>query len=288
MLELNKSKKAGNRLGAPKVIAVTSGKGGVGKTLTTVHLATAARRLGKRVLVLDGDMGMANVDVVLGLHARYNINDVLENNIALRDIILEGPLGIRIIPSGSGIAQLANLSYVQRIKLVEHIEALNEEFDLLLIDTGAGISETVMHLNSVADQVVVVTTPEPHAMTDAYAVIKVLHQKHENSRVNLLVNLTHSDDEGLKVSTRLAEVSRRFLGMEIGYLGCIPVDPQVQRSIARRQAASESATHTISGQAWNRATRELLEYSQHSGARQEVDIWRELIWTQQSQVAARI
>jgi flagellar biosynthesis protein FlhG len=285
---MSNNTKTQKRTSAPRVIAVSSGKGGVGKTLTTVHLATAASRLGKRVLVLDGDMGMANVDVVLGLHARYNINDVLENNIPLRDIILEGPLGIRIIPSGSGIAKLANLGYVQRAKLVEHIEALNEEFDLLLIDTGAGISETVQHLNHVADQVVVVTTPEPHAMTDAYALIKVLQQNNEELNVSLLVNMVHSDEEGLKVSARLAEVGQRFLGMEIGYLGCIPVDPQVQKSVARRQVATESATHTISGQAWNKVTRGLLDCSHHLGKRQEMDIWRELIWSQQSQIGARV
>ena len=125
-------------------------------------------------------------------------------------------------------------------------------------------------------------------MTDAYALMKVLQQKCSEIRVNLLVNMVHSDEEGLKVSARLAEVARRFLGMDIEYLGCVPVDPQVQRSVARRQAANEVATHTISGQAWNRATRQLLDSYGSSTSRQEMDIWRELIWSQQSQVVARV
>ena len=244
---------------APLTISVTSGKGGVGKTLTTVNLAVAARRMGRTVLILDGDLGLANVDVVLGLKARYNISDVIGGAAALKDIIVAGPLGIDLIPSGSGVSSLTQLSNLQKQQILDQIGAIDRAYDLVIIDTGAGIADTVTHFNMAADQIVVVTTPEPHAMTDAYALIKVLAEEHGAKSFNLLVNQTRSPDEGLKVAERIAEVAVRYLKVRVNHLINVPFDPAVPKSVMQRRAASAESTHTIAGQAWAEAARRLFD-----------------------------
>jgi len=264
-------------------VTITSGKGGVGKTLTTVNFAMAARKMGHSVMILDGDLGLANVDIVLGLQARYNIRDVLDGIVRLKDIIVEGPAGIRVIPSGSGISSLVNLTYVQKQFILEEIETLDAQPDLLLIDTGAGISTTVTHFNKAADQVIVVTTPEPHAMTDAYALTKVLGEEYGISTVGLLVNQTKSSDEGLKVHERLTEVAKRFLRTKIEFLGCVPTDPQVQRSVMQRRAASESSSLTVAGQAWNQIARRTMAALFNSCEGQSMgNVWSSLLWSESS------
>lgn len=276
-----KSGKTGSK--KPRVVTITSGKGGVGKTLTTVNFAMAARKMGHSVMILDGDLGLANVDIVLGLQARYNIRDVLDGIVRLKDIIVEGPAGIRVIPSGSGISSLVNLTYVQKQFILEEIETLDAQPDLLLIDTGAGISTTVTHFNKAADQVIVVTTPEPHAMTDAYALTKVLGEEYGISTVGLLVNQTKSSDEGLKVHERLTEVAKRFLRTKIEFLGCVPTDPQVQRSVMQRRAASESSSLTVAGQAWNQIARRTMAALFNSCEGQSMgNVWSSLLWSESS------
>lgn len=279
----------------PRVISVASGKGGVGKTLTTVNLAIAARRMGYSVLVLDGDLGLANVDVVLGLKARYNINDVIEGTVELKDIILTGPLGIEVIPSGSGLARLADLSQLERLQLLDQLEAFNRSYDVFFIDTGAGISPNVLHLNAVSHEIIVVTTPEPHAMTDAYAFIKVMSEQYGEKSYSLIVNMVHSEEEGLKVSQRITDVARKFLDTKISTLGSIPFDPQMQKSVMMRRAASESSTYTIAGQSWNRISRQLFQgmtahEPSHPPGADEGDrkFWRELVMTQSADRARSV
>jgi flagellar biosynthesis protein FlhG len=269
---------------SPTVVTIASGKGGVGKTLTTVNLAIAARRMGQSVLIFDGDLGLANVDVVLGLTARYNIRDVLDGNAELKDIIVEGPLGIDLIPSGSGISSLTRLSPAQKQQILDQIERLEETYDLLLIDTGAGIAENVVHFARAADRTVVVTTPEPHAMTDAYALIKVLAEEHDVKSFSLLVNQTRSAEEGFKVSERIAEVAMRFLNVRVSHLGNVPSDPQVPKSVMQRRAASEQSTFTIAGQAWNQAARKLFgEACPKNRSANVQDFWRTLLWDEAPQ-----
>lgn len=262
---------------APYTICVTSGKGGVGKTLTTVNLAVAARRLGRSVLILDGDLGLANVDVVLGLKARYNISDVLDGTAQLQDIIVSGPLGIDLIPSGSGVSSLTQLSTLQKQQILDQIGAIDRVYDLVLIDTGAGISDNVLHFNMAADQRVVVTTPEPHAMTDAYALIKVLSEEHGAKSFQLLVNQTRSPDEGVKVAERIAEVAKRFLSVKVHHLVSVPYDPAVTKSVMQRRAASEASTHTIAGQAWAEAARRLLGETTQQSKSKEGGFWLSLL-----------
>ncbi len=266
--------------GPSKTIAVTSGKGGVGKTLTTVHLAMAARRMGYDVMILDGDLGLANVDVVLGLHARYTLQDVLDGQVDINEIVLSGPMGMGILPSGSGIANMANLSLVQRIALLDHFARLNRSPDVLLIDTGAGISDNVMHFNSSADEVIIIATPEPHAMTDAYATIKVLCENHGVNRVHLLVNMVRHESEGAKVYERISDVARRFLNCKVEYIGSVPHDPQQQRSVAARRAVSESSISTTAGQAWNQIARKLYSGLTPGDRKEQTQsVWKDLLWS---------
>lgn len=261
---------------APLVLSITSGKGGVGKTLTTVNFAVAARRMGLSVLILDGDLSLANVDVVLGLTPRYNIRDVLDGNAELADIIVDGPLGICLIPSGSGIASLAHLSYVQKQQILDQLGRIKDRYDLLLIDTGAGISDTVLHLNRVADRSIVVTTPEPHALTDAYALIKVLAEEHKTKHFDLLVNLAKSEGEGLKIAERIADVAMRFLNVQVAYAGHVPYDPAVGKAVMQRRAASEQSTFTLAGQAWAQIARRLMAMPAVKAAGGN-DFWRHLL-----------
>jgi flagellar biosynthesis protein FlhG len=269
----------------PLVISISSGKGGVGKTLTTVNFAIAASMMGHRVLVFDGDLGLANVDVVLGLHARYNIRDVLDGQVKIEDIMIDGPAGIKVIPSGSGISKLQQLSYVQKQVLSEELSSLDGLFDIIFIDTGAGISDNVIHLNKKADKIVVVTTPEPHAMTDAYALIKVLEENTNaatKSKVGLLVNMARTDNEAENVAKRLSDVAQKFIQTKIEYLGRVPHDPQVTRSILVRKAASENSMHNLSGQAWNRIAKSIIESFKLSTHREEGgNFWQNLLWSEE-------
>ena len=264
---------------APTVIAIASGKGGVGKTLTTVNLAACARRMGKSVLIFDGDLGLANVDIVMGMQARYNIRDVLDGHASLKDIIITGPLGIDLIPSGSGVASLLNLSHVQKQQIIEEIASLEQRYDVLLIDNGAGISSSVMHFCRAADEILVVTTPEPHAITDAYALIKVLTEDHGIKQLNLLVNQVQSAAEGLKIFTRLTDVVKRFLDVQVTFVGSVPTDPKVATAVMQRKVASAESAHTIAGQAWLQAARQLLGSSGKAHLHTDVqEFWRSLLW----------
>ena len=248
--------------GFEKVISIASGKGGVGKTLTTVHTAYSIASRGKRVLIFDADFGMANVDVVLGITPKYNINDVIDSDREIEEVILRGPMGIDVIPSGSGNFELSNLTYVQRLGLLEKLSRLKNDYDVLIIDTGAGISSSVIHMNAIADKTIVVTTSEPHAMTDGYGFIKVLSEKNSNHPMGLVVNSVKSEAEGLKVYNSISEVARRFLNRSIIDLGSVPFDPQMKRALMARKVINESTLNSISGQAWHRVVGRILDGQQ--------------------------
>ncbi len=264
-----------------KIISIASGKGGVGKTLTTINLGLAAREMGFSVLIIDGDLGLSNVNIVLGLEARYSLIDVIEERIGLEDVILDGPLGMKLIPSGSGITKIASFGYLQKLQLLDRLESFHYDYDIIIIDTGAGISPAVLQMNSLAHQVVVVTTPEPHAMTDAYAFIKVMKEERERNSFGLVTNMVKSQDEGLKISQRIADVSRRFLDADIQHLGFVPRDPQVQQFLLNGRSMMEKAGHTISGQAWRVVARTVFQdvgvdsrFAGHQG------FWREYVLEQ--------
>lgn len=221
------------------VYSVTSGKGGVGKTAVTTNLAYSLALCGKKVLILDADLGLANIDVAFGLTPKFNLNHFFAGTHTLDDIMVEGPLGIMILPAGSGIQNFTRLDSSLKLQLLQGLDALHDRFDYVLIDTEAGISENVTYFNTAAQEILVVTTPEPTAITDAYALMKLLSTQFHVKRFNLIVNQIHSEDDALEVFRKLTLVSNRYLDISIDYLGSIPFDRNMVNGIRRQRVYSE-------------------------------------------------
>ena len=218
-----------------RVIAITSGKGGVGKTHIAANLACILSGMGKRVLVLDADAGLANIDIILGLKPKYNLHHVLTGEKTMPEVIVSGPGGIGILPAASGIQEMTNLSRGQKFTLLDELNALSEDIDLMLIDTAAGIADNVMYFNMAAKEIVVVVSPEPTSMTDAYALIKVLYKAYGEKRFMLLVNMVKNADEAGRVYRRLSRATEHFLDVFIDYLGYIPQDRSVREAILQQK-----------------------------------------------------
>ncbi|MBW2559596.1 MAG: MinD/ParA family protein [Deltaproteobacteria bacterium] len=228
------------RHNATRVIAVTSGKGGVGKTNITANFAYLLSKMGKKALLLDADAGLANIDVILGITPEYNLSHVLRGEKTLSEAIVEGPGGIRILPSPSGIQEMAELSKGHKLTLIDELDRLDEDIDFMLIDTAAGIAGNVMYFNMAAKEIIVVVSPEPTSLTDAYALIKILHQEYRTPRFMLLVNMAKDSSEAKGVYLRLSNATNHFLGLPIEYLGYIPHDQNVSKAVKRQKLLAES------------------------------------------------
>ncbi len=224
---------------ATKVISVTSGKGGVGKTAVVANIGICLARLGKKVLILDADLGLANIDVVLGLTPPYNLNHFFSGEKELESIMVQGPHDMRILPAGSGLQSFIQLDSDQKLRLLEGLDSLNFEFDFVLIDTEAGISENVTYFNTAAQEILLVTTPDPTAITDAYALMKLLSTKYHEKHFNLVVNMAQDENEALDVYRKLSIVSNRYLDISIDYFGSIPFNRQMADAIRKQQAIVE-------------------------------------------------
>lgn len=235
---------------SPVVIAVTSGKGGVGKTNVVANLAVALANLGRRALVLDADLGLGNVDVLLGLSPRFTVEDVFDGHKTLSEVVVEGPRGIRILPAGSGWTGGGEPSRAQITALLGEVERMEDELDVLLIDTGAGISSNVLAFNALAHAIIVVATPDPASLTDAYAIMKLLRVRHGERRFRLLVNMARSEHDARETARTLREVADRFLGASIEYLGAIPDDAALRKAVGRQRAVVDAAPHAPSSLAF--------------------------------------
>lgn len=222
-----------------RVISVTSGKGGVGKTAVVTNVAIAMAKLGKKVLVIDADLGLANIDVILGLSPEYNLNHFFKGDRSLEEIMVEGPYGLKILPAGSGVQQYTRLDSQLKMRFIDAIDSLQEEFDLVLIDTEAGISDNVTYFNVAAQDILVVTTPEPTAITDAYALMKLLSNQYHQKNFLLCVNSVRNGNEGLDVFEKLTMVSGRYLDISIDYLGSIPFDRKMHDAVRAQQVIQE-------------------------------------------------
>ncbi|HPV48808.1 MAG TPA: MinD/ParA family protein [Smithellaceae bacterium] len=222
-----------------RVLSVTSGKGGVGKTNIAANLAYLLAKQRKKMLVLDADAGLANIDVILGINPRYNLSHVLKGEKTIAETLVEGPGGIRILPSASGLPEMTDLSRGQKLTLVDELNTLNGEVDYVLIDTGAGISSNVMYFNMAAKEIIVVATPEPTSLTDAYALIKVLYQRHAKRRFRLIANMVKNAEEGKEIFSRLGRATDHFLNLTIEYLGHIVLDEKVNGAVRQQKAFAE-------------------------------------------------
>ena len=230
--------------GRGRILAVTSGKGGVGKTFISANLAAALARRGERVLVLDADLGLANLDVVLNLFPKITLHDVFTGKSSLEDAILPAPGGFSVLLAGSGLVEYSRLTSEIREQLLKIIETVAPRFDRILLDTGAGISDVVLYAVSLATDVLVVATPEPTSLTDAYATIKVLATQQGRTNIQLVVNQVHRAGEGRAIRGQLQQVVDRFVTpsmaegsppIKIDLLGEIPTDPAVREAVQRRQ-----------------------------------------------------
>ncbi|MEK7773404.1 MAG: MinD/ParA family protein, partial [Deltaproteobacteria bacterium] len=209
---------------ATRVIAVSSGKGGVGKTNSVANLAVAFARMGKKVLLLDADLGLGNLDILLGLTPKYNIGHLLRGERTMGEVIVKGPFGIMILPASSGVQELTSLSPEERLSLASHLEGMGLYVDIMFIDTGAGISSNVLFFNMSAQEIIVVVSPEPTSLTDAYALMKVLLHKHGERAFKLLVNNVRTKKEGVEVYRKISLVAERFLNISVDYIGCVLYD----------------------------------------------------------------
>jgi flagellar biosynthesis protein FlhG len=235
-----------------RVIAVTSGKGGVGKTTVAINLALALAGRGQRVILLDADLGLANVDVMLGLRPQRNLADVLAGDCSLRDILLPGPAGIRIAPAASGLRRLAELPRVEQAGIVHAFSELAEDVDWLVVDTPAGIAEAGLGFAAAAQDQLVVVRNEPASIADAYAVIKVLNQDFGRRRFRILVNMAQRPREGMVLFERLLEVTERFLQVSLDLVGTIPDDPVVRQAVQRCRAIVDMHPGSVAARAFKK------------------------------------
>lgn len=227
-----------------RIITIASGKGGVGKTNIAVNLAIALGKAGKKTMLLDADLGMANVDIILGMTPQYTLLDVMQGKKTLGEIIITGPAGIKIVSGGSGIFELANIRRLNRIKIITEIELLARSMDYLFIDSGAGISESVIGFATAADDVIMVITPEPTSITDGYGMIKVLSKFKLQKKVYLVINRADNFKEAEATARKIKTVIQRFLGIQVVLLGYVYYDQNVEKAVKKMEPFMSLCPHT--------------------------------------------
>lgn len=219
-----------------KVIAVSAGKGGVGKSNVSINLSIALSQNGKKVLLLDADLGLANIDIMLGLYSKHNLSHVLQGGCALADIMLNGPEGIKIIPAASGTDYMTQLTSVQHAGIIDSFNELTDDFDYMIIDTAAGISDTVLSFIRSSQEVIVVVCDEPTSLTDSYALIKILSTRFDWCHFRILANMVRSMKEGRELFNRLYRVAEQFLDVRLDYLGAVPFDERIHDAVKQQRA----------------------------------------------------
>lgn len=255
---LAKGQPAEAPLFAARVVAITSGKGGVGKTNVVAGLALSLAQLGQRVVVMDADFGLANLDILLGLSPKFTLEHVLRGEKVMEEILLDGPMGIRIIPASSGIQELTRLDTMSELRLVQGLQRVAEGADWLLIDTAAGIHDSVLKLLMAAQEVILVTTPEPTSLVDAYAMVKVLHLRDAAKSLWLLVNNGQSAEEAQETVDQLQAATERFLGKQVRLLGLIPNDPHLLQAVRQQRSVVDLFPRCPATQAFRALARQLL------------------------------
>jgi flagellar biosynthesis protein FlhG len=218
-----------------KVISITSGKGGVGKSTIVANLATEFEKRGQRVLLFDGDLGMSNLDIMFQVKPDYSVADVIHGNADMRDILVNVTPSISLIPGGNGLFELQRLPHASKQSLLDHVSDLGTIYDVMIIDTAPGIADNVLYLNSAAQEITVVLTPDPASLADSYALIKVLNTRQRESKFSVICNQVRDEQDGQKVFDRLQSVAARFLPVTLNYRGSIPIDPHLRQTTRAQQ-----------------------------------------------------
>ena len=246
-----------------RVLAVSSGKGGVGKTNIVANLAYVLSKQDKKVLVVDADLGLNNIDILLGLNPKFHIGHVLSGEKNVQNIITEGPAGIHLLPAGGGLQELTQLDDEKKVVLMEELDQVSSGYDFLIFDTGAGISTNVTYFCSAAHEILLVATTEPTSLTDVYALIKILHTKHAQKHFRMIINSVESEREAQLIFRNLVAVTDRFLqNVSIEYLGYIMSDPNVPKAVRQQKAFIELYPHAKVSQCINQLAQKLVDERQ--------------------------
>lgn len=232
-----------------RVIAIASGKGGVGKTNLSVNLGVSLCKLGRKVALLDADMGLANVDILLGLHPSYNLTHVLSGEKSLADIVVEGPHGLKVIPASSGVQHMAEIGTMEQAGIINAFSEFEHDIDVLLVDTAAGIHGGVINFARACQEVLIVVCDEPTSLTDAYALIKLLNRDHGLNRFHIITNMVESLQHGKTLYSKLCKVTDQYLDVALYFTGAVPFDKSLRKSVQKQQAVIELMPNSPSSQA---------------------------------------
>ena len=261
-----------------KTISVTSGKGGVGKSTIVSNLALEFEQRGKRVLILDGDMGMANIDIMFGVRPTHSIDSVLSGGKLLSEIMVDLSEDISLIPGGSGIYGLHTISSHQRKSLMDQVNGLKKRYDIMLVDTASGIDDNVLYLNAASQEILIILTPEPSSLADAYALIKVLNRKFSENKFSIVSNMVVSESEGVQLYKRLSDVAQKFLNVSLDYKGSIPMDSDLRQATKTQQLVSRKQPRSTSSIAIRQLSEKLSNYGDLMGIKGGLQFfWEQLV-----------
>ena len=258
-----------------QVIAVSGGKGGVGKTNISVNLAVSLAEIGKRVMVLDADLGLANIDVILGLHPKFDLSHVLRGEKDLDEIIIEGPEGIRLIPGASGIQHMAELSPAEHAGIISAFSETASDIDTLIVDTAAGISDTVISFTRASQEVIVVVCDEPASITDAYAIMKLLNKEYGNMRFRILANMVRTAQEGRDLYNKMCAVTDKYLDVMLSFMGAIPYDDNLKKAVKSQKPVVTAFPRSKAAQAFKNLARKVDTWPMPQGANGQMQFFVE-------------
>ncbi len=261
--------------GAVRAIAVTGGKGGVGKTNISVNLAVAAAEQGQKVMLLDADLGLANIDVVLGLHPQYDLSHVMRGECSLEDALIEGPAGLKVIPGASGVQALAELSPAEHTGLIRAFSEVAADTELLIVDTAAGISDTVLSFSRASHEIVVVVCDEPASITDAYAIIKLLNRDYGHQRFRVLANMVRTAQEGRDLYNKMCRVTDRYLDVTLGFMGAVPYDDSLRKAVKTQRPVVQAFPRSRAAQVFRNLAKKIETWPQPGGANGQVQFFVE-------------
>lgn len=243
-----------------RVIAIASGKGGVGKTNLSVNLGVSLCKLGKKVALLDADMGLANVDILLGLHPEYNLTHVINGEKTLGDIVVEGPHGLKVIPASSGVQHMAEMGIIEQAGIISAFSEFEHDIDVLLVDTAAGIHSSVVNFARASQEILIVVCDEPTSLTDAYALIKLLNRDHGVNRFHIITNMVDTLQDGKALYQKLCKVTDQYLDVALYFTGAIPFDKSLRQAVKKQQAVVESMPQSPASQAIKGLAKKIINW----------------------------